>query len=129
MTHHIYNQYVEEKGKDRIVWFDEGIAMNVSNDHDYLNDDEKFKEFLQKNILGVSKYPVLNKLKHGTDFINEYYNAYDFSYLVVRYLIENYSHKDFLELSKHKDKILKVGEDVLSKAIDYYCDKYKLNKN
>ena len=56
--------------------------------------------------------------------VNENYNGYDLSYLVVRYLIENNSQEDFYLIMKSKNKIRNIGENILEIAIGYYHDYY-----
>lgn len=52
------------------------------------------------------------------------YNGYDFSYIMVRYIIEFYG-KDYLfELMKNKESIIQVQQSILIEAINYFNAKY-----
>ena len=118
IVHHIYRFYIEEEFDSRIIWFDEGLAMNFSLQND------KFKKFLNNKIFSIKNIPCINDLNHGKSFVNENYNGYDLSYLVVRYLIENNSDEDFYLIMKSKNKIRNIGENILEIAIWYYYDYY-----
>ena len=52
------------------------------------------------------------------------YNGYDLSYLVVRYLMETNSQRDFYFIMKDKDLIKSIGNNVLESAMKYYKNKY-----
>ena len=56
--------------------------------------------------------------------VNDNYNGYDLSYLVVRYLIETNSQRDFYFIMKDKDLIKSIGNNVLESAMKYYKNKY-----
>ncbi len=124
IVHHIYRFYIEEEVDSRIIWFDEGLAMNFSLQNDKYNNTDTFKEFLNNKIFSIKNIPCINDLNHGKSFVNENYNGYDLSYLVVRYLIENNSQEDFYLIMKSKNKIRNIGENILETAIGYYHDYY-----
>lgn len=126
IVHHIYRFYIEEDIKNRITWFDEGLAMNFSHDHDRYIDEDYFIGFLKNRILTIDNFPSINELTHGNAFVNDKYNGYDLSYLVVRYLIENNSEDDFNSIMRDKKKILSIGEHVLIDAIDFYVSKCEI---
>ena len=88
IVHHIYRFYIESDTTNRIIWFDEGLAINFSLQNDKYNDTDILKEFLNNKIFSIKNIPCINDLNHGKSFVNENYNGYDLSYLVVRYLIE-----------------------------------------
>lgn len=129
LVHHLYANYVEDRNSPRVTWLDEGMAMNLSGDHDYLKDDQEFINFLNNRILNISQRPVMNNLKHGREFINKDYNGYALSYLSVRYMLENYSHDKFLSIIKNKSNAMLEGETVLEDAVDYYCNKFNLSNS
>ena len=54
------------------------------------------------------------------------YNAYDFFHIIGRYLIETNSKDDLLGLYKDEERILNLGETILSDSIDYFIKKYNL---
>lgn len=124
IVHHIYRFYIEEEFDSRIIWFDEGLAMNFSLQNDKYNDTDIFKEFLNNKIFSIKNIPCINDLNHGGSFVNDNYNGYDLSYLVVRYLIETNSQRDFYFIMKDKDLIKSIGNNVLESAMKYYKNKY-----
>lgn len=127
IVHHIYKCYIEEDIGNRITWFDEGLAMNFSHDHDRYIDEDYFIGFLKNRILTIDNLPSINELTHGNGFVNDKYNGYDLSYLVVRYLIEINSEDNFNSIMRDKKKIINIGEHVLSDAIDFYVSKYRIS--
>ncbi len=118
---HIVNK--EKIYKNRVIWLDEGLATNLDNKNFELNDDNKFKNFFSNKILTIKELPIINDLKHGTGFKNEYYNGYDLVYLCVRYLIETMDKKEFQKVLRDYDLSIKIGKTVLQDAIDYYKNK------
>lgn len=85
IIHHIYRFYIEEEVDSRIVWFDEGLAMNFSLQNDKYKDEDTFKEFLNNRVFSITNIPCINNLKNGSDFVNKNYNGYDLAYLAVKY--------------------------------------------
>ncbi|MDD3452871.1 MAG: hypothetical protein PHN42_01150 [Bacilli bacterium] len=83
---HIVNK--EQIYEKRILWLDEGLAVNLDGTREYLEYGENFKEFLNTRILNIKNLPNMNDLNHGNNFINNDYNGYDLSYLCVKYLID-----------------------------------------
>ena len=124
IVHHIYRYYIEDDADNRVIWFDEGLAMNFSLQNDKYNDDDNFKEFLDNKIFSIKSIPCINDLNHGGSFVNDNYNGYDLSYLVVRYLIETNSQRDFYFIMKDKDLIKSIGNNALESAMKYYKNKY-----
>ena len=44
LVHYVYQNYVQEKGiKNRVVWFDEGLAGNLSGEYSYLSNSTIFR--------------------------------------------------------------------------------------
>lgn len=124
IVHHIYRYYIEEDINNRIIWFDEGLAMNFSLQNDKYMDDDCFIDFLNNKIFCIGDIPCINDLSHGSSFVNDNYNGYDLSYLVVRYLIENNSYEDFYKIMKNKKLIRNIGSNILRNVIMYYKSKY-----
>lgn len=56
------------------------------------------------------------------------YNAYDFFHIIGRFLIETNGKDDLLELYlyKNEERVLNLGETILSDSIDYFIKKYNL---
>lgn len=53
------------------------------------------------------------------------YDSYDYAYLMVSYLIDNFGKDNFIELLKDKKQIKNVRKDLLVNSINYYNEKYK----
>ena len=124
IVHHIYRYYIEDDADNRVIWFDEGLAMNFSLQNDKYKDEDTFKEFLNNRVFSITNIPCINNLKHGSDFVNKNYNGYDLAYLAVKYLIENNSDEDFYLIMKNKKVIRDIGENILDIAINYYYNIY-----
>lgn len=125
IVHHIYRYYIEDDIGNRVIWFDEGLAMNFSLQNDKYNNEDNFKEFLNNRVFNIVNIPCINDLNHGSDFVNENYNGYDLAYLAVKYLIENNSDEDFYLIMRSKVAIKDIGENILNIAISYYYNIYK----
>ena len=122
---HIVNR--EKVYKERVVWLDEGLATNLDNKKDELKDNDKFIEFMNKKILNIEKFPVMNDLTHqGKGFKSEFYNGYDLVYFCARYLIETTDREKLLKILKDYDLSIKIGKTVLQDAIKYYKNKFYL---
>lgn len=123
--HIIYNLQTDR----RVVWLDEGLAMNLSGEKNGLLDDESLKSFITQKILPMNLPSDMNQLNHGAMFVNEEYNGYDLSYLAVRYLLETKSKNEIHEIIRNSDKALELGKDVLPCAMSYYSNKLFINSN
>ncbi len=118
MVHLIYLEVILKSNySNRVVWLDEGLALNLSGEYD------NSKDLINKVIDKISDFnfiPNLNNLKHGKTFINDDYNGYCLSYLAVRYLIDSKSKEELLEIINSKNLSLKQGKIIIEEAIDYY---------
>lgn len=123
--HIIYNEKMTD---ERVIWLDEGLAMNLSGEYSMYEEEEKFKLFFQEIILSMKTLPSINDLMHGKAFVNENYNGYDLSYLVVRYLLETMLHDDILSIIKESKSAKLLGQNILNEAINYYCNKLTTKK-
>ena len=121
--HIIYNLYTDR----RVVWFDEGLAMNLSSERNNLLEKENLKRFIADQLLSKNLPSNINSITHGELFVNEEYNGYDLSYLAVRYLLEIKTKEEIQEMIKNSEKVLEIGENVLASAIDYYQEKLDIN--
>ncbi len=121
LTHVIYLEYIiKNDNSKRVVWLDEGLAQNLSgefNDDDFDNFLNKFKSF--KNI------PNLSKLKHGKKFVNDDYNGYILSYLLVKYLIQVNGYDDVLKILQNHELSKEVANDLINEMKEYYLGKSK----
>lgn len=52
------------------------------------------------------------------------YNGYDYSYLMVRYIIEEYGKEALFNLMKNQEEIKKIEQNILIEAIDYFNSLY-----
>lgn len=114
--HIIYNSLSNQ----RVVWLDEGLAMNLSGEMNDLLDKKKLVNFIETKIKTM-KLPInLNSLIHGNNFVNDDYDGYLLSYLSVRYLLETKSEEEILQMIKLSEKAIELGPEILSRAINYY---------
>ena len=126
LVHILYLKYILNNDYDkRIVWYDEGMAQYVSGEKDCLNDKDIFKKYYFKLRKETKIIPNLNKLEHGNSFYNKDYNAYDLSYLSIRYLSEIIDKIDFICLMKDFRKIKSYGNDIVNKMFNYFDEKLK----
>lgn len=133
---HIFYMKIWKNKYDRVVWFDEGLAQYLSGQKYQLEvDDERFKNWYLSNIIGKDKeIPDISFLNsHGgnygqfVDTVTNKYSGYALSYLIVRYLAENYDLSTFIS---NYSVLKKIEEHVLPDAINYYnnCFGIKLLK-
>ena len=122
LAHIIYLEYILKNDvSKRIIWLDEGLAQNLSGEFngddfdDFLN---KFKSF--KNI------PNLNELRHGKKFVNDDYNGYVISYLVVKYLIQTRGYDELLAILENKELSKELGDEIVNEMKEYYLGKSKV---
>lgn len=134
LTHVIYRNYIQEKGiNNRIVWFDEGLASFLSGEKNTLLDNYKLKEFIETRINSEGKeIPKISYLhKHGAsygefaDTKTNKYNGYDWSYLMIRYLIETLSKEELNELMRSKQNILDIEDTITNDTYNYFTKKVK----
>lgn len=124
LVHVVYKEIYDK----RVVWFDEGLAQNISGQYDWLKDRNQLKQYF-KRFLKNNEIVDMNKLKHGKEFVTDKYNGYALSHICVRYMIDTMSHKDILDYAKSAQKLLEVGENVLEKAKDFYNSQLELGND
>lgn len=111
LTHHLYKYYVYGEDKERITWVDEGLAQFLSKQKDDLEDELAYKTFIDENLKFIDNIN-LNELNHDDrSFGNN--NGYNLSYIAIRYLYENNSHQEFVNIIKSREKLLKYGTIIL----------------
>jgi len=121
LFHIMYMKYILNNDYSiRIIWYDEGMAQFMSGEKEKYSNKEKFREYYLKIRSNTKTIPRLNKLIHGESFINDEYNAYDLSYLSIRYLSETLPKDEFNDLMSNYHKIKKYGEDIVEKMFKYY---------
>lgn len=127
LIHEYVHLLYQRKCLDRVIWFDEGLALYLSGQYDSLeHDNDNFRHWYFDKIINKSKeIPDISFLKqHGSkygqfiDMETNKYNGYDLSYLMVRYLIDNY--QNIKDLLINKEKILVLEENILKDCITYY---------
>lgn len=109
--------------RNRIVWYDEGMAQFMSGEKDYLKDEKEFKNYFIESKEKNKILPNLSELYHGNSFYNDNYNGYMLSYLSIRYLYEILTEKEFYSLLFDINKVRKIGCDIAEKAIKYFDNK------
>ena len=115
LFHIMYKELIlDSENKNRIVWFDEGMAQLFSGEYDYLLNN-KYNEFIDKVLNSTKEIPNMNELKHGTSFKNELYNGYALSLISVKYLYETLGLDEFKKLMHDNDKILDYGNNLIEK--------------
>lgn len=118
--HILYNENIAED-KERIVWLDEGIALNLSKERGKFI-KERFP-ILKSEIQDIN----LNELSHeeGT-FVTKEINGYDVSYLVVKYLLEILSEEEFNRLIRDNKRIYEIRKDSLATSKEILSIKIKI---
>lgn len=110
IIHYLYQNFIYGKRKKRITWVDEGLACFLSNQYYNLDNHDKYQNFIRKNLLNNIN---LNNLNHeDQSFGNQ--NGYNLSYIAIRYLYENNTHEEFLNIIKNKKRLKKIGNTILS---------------
>lgn len=125
LFHIMYKELIWEKeNKERIVWFDEGMAQLFSGENDYILNEDNFYNWFNNVLNKTHEIPNLNELRHGSSFDNEKYNGYNLSLLSVKYLYELLGQDEFKRLMHDNKMIIKYGKTIAKEAIDYYKEKY-----
>ena len=137
-VHLLYYVFYQLKDKDaRVVWFDEGLALNLSGQMSDCRDLDKFKSFYLKNVankhLKIPKIEYL--LKHGNkygefeDDETNLYSGYYISYVIVRYLLEVLPKDRLFNLLGNYEEIMAKGEKYLNEAIKYFDILFPVSDN
>ena len=125
LVHLLYQNHVQEKGiQNRVIWFDEGLATNLSGEHD----KDNLNEYLEKKIFNKDKIiPNISFLNvHGCNygqFIDtktNKYNGYAWSYIMLKYLIDTMDTQELQYLMRHKEKIKKLEKTIINDTYNYY---------
>lgn len=129
LTHILYKNYIQDK--ERIIWLDEGIAINLSGEKSFLQDDDNMQKFINEKLTSEGKeIPDIAYLhKHGSNYgefvdtITNKYNGYDWSYLMVRYLMNTLSNEEFNTLIRDENKVKALEETIIQDTYNYYTNK------
>ena len=122
---YVYSHYKHLK---RLTWLDEAFAVTFSGEVDNHVDNGKF-------LLQITKYigvelPNLNDIKFENNNVKtDTYDAYDFFYIVGKYLQETMSKNELLSLFMDEERVFMLGNTVLNDSLDYFVSKYKLSNS
>ncbi len=97
-------------------WLTEGIAKYLDGTY------KKGIKYLLDEYINKTAIPPMSELEN--EFGMHDYDSYDYSYLMVRYLIETLGKDNFLNAIKSKETIKELSNDLVNKAIDYYNEKF-----
>lgn len=97
-------------------WLTEGVAKYIDGTY------KKGIEFVLDNYIDVNNLPSMFEIEN--EFGEHEYDSYDYAYLMISYLIETMGKDNFLIAIKSKECIEKMSEDLVSKSINYYINKY-----
>ena len=97
-------------------WLTEGVAKYIDGTY------KKGIEFVLDNYIDVNNPPSMFEIEN--EFGHHEYDSYDYAYLMISYLIETMGKDNFLIAIKSKECIEKMSEDLVSKSINYYINKY-----
>ncbi len=74
--------------------------------------------------------PNLNDIKFENNNVKtDIYDAYDFFYIVGKYLQETMSKNELLSLFMDEEQVFMLGNTVLNDSFDYFANKYKLSNS
>lgn len=123
-TKFIYENYYH----GRVVWLDESFAANFSGEIKQEISDGTFVEYVKK-YLNKENLPNLNDISFKKNNIKtKEYDAYDFFYIVGRYLVETNSKEELLKLYKNEEKVLQIGNHILNDSLNYFKETLIENK-
>lgn len=82
-----------------------------------------------KKYIGV-ELPNLNNIKFKNNNVKtDIYDAYDFFYIVGKYLQETMSKNELLSLFMDEKRVFMFAHTVLNDSFDYFANKYKLGNS
>mgnify|MGYP004506332721 FL=1 len=93
-------------------WLNEGIAKYLDGTY------SKGIKWLLENYINGRPIPDQDEIEN--EFGMHDYDSYDYAYLMVSYLIDNFGKDNFIELLKDKKQIKNVRKDLLVNSINYY---------
>ena len=101
---------------EQLEWLTEGVAKYLDGTY------SKGVKYLLDEYINKSNIPPMHELEN--EFGMHDYDSYDYSYLMVRYLIETLGKDKFLTVIKSKETIEELSNDLVNKAVDYYNKKF-----
>ena len=102
-------------------WLNEGIAKYLDGTY------SRGIKWLMENY--INNNPIPNQEEIENEFGMHDYDSYDYSYLMVSYLIDTFGKDSFVDLLRDKEQIKIVKDNLLVKAINYYNEKYNDKSN
>ena len=100
-------------------WLCEGIAKYLDGTY-----SKRIKWLLDNYI---NNNPIPKQYEIEEEFGMHEYDSYVYAYLMVSYLIETLNKNKFIEVLKNNE-INKYKDNLLNKSINYYNNKFNLNK-
>ena len=104
------------------TWLVEGNAQNISGEKAGLKKAEIFERWLN---LKINVTPNINVMNSINLYIAEKYNAYDYAYLMVRYMHETMTKDEIKKIMMDKEYSQSVEEKILIESVE----KYKANND
>lgn len=101
---------------EQLEWLTEGVAKYLDGTY------SKGVKYLLDEYINKDNIPPMYELEN--EFGMHDYDSYDYSYLMVRYLIETLGKDKFLTVIKSKETIEELSNDLVNKAVDYYNKKF-----
>ena len=124
--HLLFMKFIYCDYNDRVTWLDEAFAANFSGEVEREIESGEFIEIV-KEYMNKGNLPKMSDISFENNNIKtDDYNGYDLFHIVGRYLVENNSKEDLLELFKNEEKILLIGDTILSDSLNYFVNKYSL---
>ncbi len=132
--HLYYKKYIYKD--ERIVWFDEGLAQYFSGERDmYLESEEKLRELFTNFKDSYKPISNLNERIQGNNDISDdliferknVFSGYNVSFLIIKYIVDNYGEEYLITLMKDNNKIRTLGNTAINDMLEYYTNKYNLN--
>lgn len=119
ITNYLYGKLPE--------WITEGIAKYL--DGTYKDDLTN----LMNKYINIYEIPDIKEMK-DMSFVKKVgekviYDGYDLSYIMIRYIIENYGHKFLLQLLEDNNYLKFDSQNCLLEAISYFNSIYNVEKN
>lgn len=104
-------------------WLTEGVAKYLDGTY------SKGVDYLLENYINKCDVPEMSELVNEFGWHQDKYDAYDYAYLIVSYLIEKDGKTNFVN-NIYDSNYLKELEknDIIHTAVKYYNDKYGSNK-
>lgn len=97
-------------------WLTEGIAKYL--DGTYKNGIK----WLFENYIHQNRIPTMYELEN--EFGEHEYDSYDYAYIMVNYLVDNFGKEEFLKIIGNKEGLNNISQNLIMDSINYYNNKY-----